>query len=228
MTLNTQKGNMYGFVTHTWNTIKGFCPHNCSYCYMKRFPQKTLHFDKNELKTDLGRGNYIFVGSSCDMWANNIPIDWITQTLEHCAKFPKNTYLFQTKNPLRFGGVEELTPLTHILCSTIETNREDIIQQCSNAPPIGERALWMKTATDSGHKTMITIEPVMDFDPNELSDIILNIRPTWVNIGADSGKNNLPEPAPDKLNALITTIQPWTNVHLKPNLKRLLEKKAEP
>jgi len=27
MTLNKQKGNMYGFVTHTWNVIKGKCPH---------------------------------------------------------------------------------------------------------------------------------------------------------------------------------------------------------
>src|SRR3990167_1900105 len=30
--LNKQKGNMYGFVTHTWNPIKGKCSHNCSYC----------------------------------------------------------------------------------------------------------------------------------------------------------------------------------------------------
>lgn len=28
---------MYDFVTHTWNTIKGECPHDCSYCYMKKW-----------------------------------------------------------------------------------------------------------------------------------------------------------------------------------------------
>ena len=38
--LNKQKGNMYGFVTHTWNTVKGRCKYDCRYCYMKRFPQK--------------------------------------------------------------------------------------------------------------------------------------------------------------------------------------------
>jgi molybdopterin converting factor small subunit len=34
-------------------------------------------FDEKELKTDLGKGNFIFVGSSCDMWAQNIPEEWI-------------------------------------------------------------------------------------------------------------------------------------------------------
>ena len=31
--LNVAKGNMYEFVTHTWNPIKGICPHGCKYCY---------------------------------------------------------------------------------------------------------------------------------------------------------------------------------------------------
>jgi DNA repair photolyase len=35
MPLNPSKGNMYPFVTHTWNPIRGKCPHDCSYCYMK-------------------------------------------------------------------------------------------------------------------------------------------------------------------------------------------------
>ena len=62
--LNKQKGNMYGFVTHTWNAIKGKCPHDCEYCYMKVFPQGELRLDEKEFKTDLGRNNIVFVGSS--------------------------------------------------------------------------------------------------------------------------------------------------------------------
>ena len=72
MGLNKQKGNMYDFVTHTWNVFKGKCEFDCSYCYMKRFPQKELRFDESELKTDLGSGNTIFVGSSCDMFAPSV------------------------------------------------------------------------------------------------------------------------------------------------------------
>ena len=55
MPLNKSTGNMYEFITLTWNTIKGECPHGCSYCYMKRWgKQPPLHFDEKELKTKLG------------------------------------------------------------------------------------------------------------------------------------------------------------------------------
>lgn len=57
--LNKQKGNMYGFVTHTWNVIKGKCPHDCEYCYMKVFPQGELRFDEKELKSFLDGGKLI-------------------------------------------------------------------------------------------------------------------------------------------------------------------------
>jgi len=42
MGLNISKGNMYGFMTHTFNIIKGRCSHDCVYCYMKQF--KLIYF----------------------------------------------------------------------------------------------------------------------------------------------------------------------------------------
>lgn len=55
--LNEATGNMYTWITHTWNTVKGECPHGCIYCYMKRFgKQKPVRFDEKELKTNLGSG----------------------------------------------------------------------------------------------------------------------------------------------------------------------------
>jgi hypothetical protein len=68
--LRPAKGNMYQFVTHTWNPIKGSCIHEYSYCYMsairKRFNQedKPPYLDNKELNANLGEGNFIFVGSS--------------------------------------------------------------------------------------------------------------------------------------------------------------------
>ncbi len=89
---------MYDFITHTWNTIKGECPHGCSYCYMKRWgKQPPLHFDEKELKTDLGKNNFIFVGSSCDMFAESIPDEWIIKTLDHCKKYSENNYFLALK-----------------------------------------------------------------------------------------------------------------------------------
>jgi len=80
MALNKSKGNMYEFVTHTWNAIKGECPHDCSYCYMKRWGKlNPIRLDTREFKTDLGEGNFIFVGSSCDMFADSIPYEWIEE-----------------------------------------------------------------------------------------------------------------------------------------------------
>ena len=79
MPLNKTKGNMYDFVTHTWNPIKGRCSHDCQYCYMKRWGElPDLHLDAREMKTDLGSGNYIFVGSSTDMFAEDVSWEWIT------------------------------------------------------------------------------------------------------------------------------------------------------
>jgi len=126
MGLNKASGNMYeGWITHTWNTIKGRCPHNCSYCYVKRWgKQSELHFDEKELKTNLGKGNSIFVGSSCDMFADDIDPGWVIDTLNHCKKYKRNTYVFQTKNPRNFNGfgchIAQLTDF--ILCITLESN----------------------------------------------------------------------------------------------------------
>jgi DNA repair photolyase len=215
--LNKQKGNMYGFISHTWNVIKGKCPHDCEYCYMKIFPLGELHFDENELKTHLGKGKFIFVGSSCDMFAEAIPKRWIIKVLDHCKKFPENTYLFQSKNPLRFTELrEELISINCILGTTIETNREGFSY---NAPTIQERIRGMKI---KGFRKMITIEPILDFDVIPLLDLIESIEPEFVNIGADSKNHNLPEPSAFKVETLIKELKKFTKSISKENLSRLL------
>ena len=223
--LNKQKGNMYNFVTHTWNVIKGKCPHDCSYCYMKAFPQGELHFDEKELKTDLGEGNYIFVGSSCDMFAEDVPSEWIKRVLEYCEKFKKNEYLFQTKNPERFQEfwnefieIEKYNKV--IFGTTIETNRET---PQSKAPSPYRRLQVMKDITENDF-TMITIEPIMEFDLDNLVGLIVVAKPAFVNIGADSKGHNLPEPSWDKIQLLIKELEKFTKVNLKDNLKRLNKK----
>jgi hypothetical protein len=51
--------------------------------------------------------------------------------------------------------------------------------------------------------------------------MILSCKPVQVNIGADSGKNGLPEPSPEKVRTLVHILEKHTTVHIKPNLKRL-------
>lgn len=218
--LNKQKGNMYKFVTHTWNVIKGKCPHDCKYCYMKSFPQGKLRFDEKELKTNLGNGNYIFVGSSCDMFADKVPEEWISQILFHCKAYPKNTYLFQTKNPSRFNFFKNHFPDSTILGTTIETNRENNL---ASAPLRSLRVVGMKVDWHKIYKfdRMVTIEPIMDFDVVALVEMIKKIKPKFVNIGADSKGHNLPEPSWEKVEILVKELKKFTDVNLKDNLKRL-------
>ena len=222
MGLNLSKGNMYEFITHTWNTIKGECYHDCSYCYMKRWGKlKPVRFDEKELKTDLGTGNFIFVGSSCDMFAENIPDEWIKKTLKHMEKFDSK-YLLQTKNPTRVLDFIDACVITDkcVICTTIESNR-DLLEIKRNSPDVFKRAMAMNELSQI-IDTYVTIEPIMDFDMDIMVKLIKECEPLQVNIGADSGRNNLPEPSKEKVLQLVSELQKFTIIHNKSNLQRLL------
>jgi DNA repair photolyase len=222
MGLNVAKGNMYQWVTHTWNTVKGECPHACSYCFCKRWgKQPELHFDKRELKTDLGEGNFIFVGSSCDVFAEAIPHDWIMDTLAK-ASDSENNFLFQSKNPEKMARYKGYFPTDgkSFFCTTIETNRfYDQIMR--NSPMPEQRAFYMNEGL-RGLTRYITIEPILAFDLAPLVELVRRCEPVQVNIGADSGGNNLPEPSRNAVMELIDDLSLFTRVEKKANLKRIL------
>lgn len=218
MGLNKQKGNMYPFVTHTWNPIRGKCPHDCTYCYMKVYPQPELHFAEKEMETQLGQGNFIFVGSSTDMWCNEVEYRWIEVTLRRCRQFA-NRYLFQSKNPEKFIHFLRVLPSDTILGTTLESN---VANQYSKAPSFLFRYAAMIELRDFGIPRMVSIEPIMDFDVEAMATAISLIKPEFVSIGADSKRHHLPEPPADKVKALIETLQEITTVKVKDNLKRLL------
>jgi len=219
MSLNESKGNMYEFITHTWNTVKGECPHGCSYCYMHRFgKQRPVRFDAKELKTDLGEGNFIFVGSSCDMFAESIDDVWIDKTLKKCREHD-NSYLFQSKDPQGIHYYSNFLPAKTVICTTIETNRW-YPKIMVRSPRPEYRAYWMNALRD--HSRYVTIEPVMDFDLRELVDLISKCEPVQVNIGADSGNNHLPEPPAEKILALIDELKKFTTIANKRNLTRII------
>ena len=207
---------MYNWCTHTFNVIKGECPHQCSYCYCKQWgKQSPLHFDDAELKTDLGQGNFIFVGSSCDMWAATISKDWIGKILEHCKNY-QNEYLFQSKNPVEFNY--HILPISSIVGTTIESNRP--YPGISKAPDCTMR---MAALCGLSFPKMVSIEPIMDFDLDTMINWMREISPEFVSIGADSKGHKLPEPPPDKTQALIDELRKITEVRIKDNLSRILK-----
>lgn len=226
MSLRISRGNMYDFVSHTFNVIKGKCSHDCEYCYMKmkKFKLGKLRFDKKALDIDLGKGNFIFVGSSCDMFANDVPNEWVWGVLSHLLKFD-NRYLLQSKNTQNIWKNSNHIPLkssqgANVIGTTIETNRR--YKQMGVAPDVMERATGLRHLRYMGFETMVTIEPIMDFDLKELVDVIFHAKPTWVNIGADSKEHNLPEPSKDKILELVTELNKFTEIRKKNNLGRIM------
>lgn len=219
--LKKQSGNMYEFVSHTWSPIRGKCSHDCSYCYMKKWgEQPPLHIDEKDLMTNLGEGNFIFVGHTIDLFANDVPAEWIQKVLERLKSYPLNKYLLQSKNPKRFLDFIDFGKYTCdiLFGTTIETNR-DIVE--SKAPPVSQRAMALAELSSKGFETMVTIEPIFDFDLDDLVDLIVLANPEWVNIGADSKGHDLPEPPKEKVKKLIEILQKTTQVKLKGNLGRI-------
>jgi len=187
---------------------------------MKKRKVGTLRFAEKEMRTSLGQGNFIFLGSATDMWSEAVPSEWIVRALEYCKKF-NNQYFFQSKSPARFEEFLDRLPPQSILCTTVETNRE---HRFSEAPSTIDRLETMLKLRKDGHSypLHITIEPVMDFDVEEFARWIEAIRPEQVNIGANTNNDvQLPEPSRDKLMEFADTIAPYTDIHWKKNINRL-------
>jgi DNA repair photolyase len=227
MSLRKPKGNMYPFVDWLWNPVSGRCQHDCSYCYVKRikdrfrYDQPDPHLVESEFQTNLGRFNVIFVCSGCDLFASDIPDEYISKVVAYTRRFPNNVYLFQTKNPQRIvSSSYGLSDGFHQICTTIETNRW-VPEIMKNAPPTILRALALAQLAEQGYVTNVTVEPIIDFDLEKMLRLIRITKAMQVNIGADSGHNHLPEPSKEKIIDLITELKKFTRVVEKKNLGRL-------
>ena len=229
--LNVAKGNMYGFITHSWNPIKGRCYHQCSYCYMSNLLTPKYQCSpvlvEYEFNKDLNEGTRIFVGSSIDMFADDVPDEWILRVLDHCAGFndrragqKKIVYLFQSKNPSRFLKFLDHRVFKHaIIGTTIETNRY-YPEIMVNSPRIEDRANAMKNIAEKGFYTMITAEPLLAFDKTEFVEIIRQCNPRFVNIGKESMKKVwVPEPTSEQVKELVAELREITKVAIKSNAR---------
>jgi DNA repair photolyase len=226
MPLKKAEGNMYDWVSHTWNCILGECPHRCLYCYVKtsRWTRDNplykgpLRFNLKDEKINLGSDKTIFVCHTNDLFLADKY--HIIEVLKLCNLYSGNKYIFQTKDPLAALKYYFLFPEGSYLGTTIETDKEFKI---SNAPPIESRLAGIRQAKkDFGIKTFITVEPILSFTPY-FAAAIKNADPDWINIGADSKYCNLPEPTKDELIDFIDALRILSVViRKKSNLERLL------
>jgi DNA repair photolyase len=208
---------LYSFSSYNWDPLIGWCSHDCVYCPIKMPKNNKIKLKENSFKVNLGEKNRIFVGSTNDLFANNVPKEWIINILNYCNKYPNNDYLFQTKNPSRFFDFKDYFPNNSIFGVTIETNRENNLANC---PPRYLRLEEMKK--DWPNKKMISVEPIMDFDIEIFPHWIEQISPDLVNIGRDSNKikdYSFPEPSNYKIKEFIKKVSDITKVNVNSNLK---------
>jgi protein gp37 len=229
-------GNMYSWVTHTKSYLRGECPHQCSYCYVqamaRRFPALRRRYsgpvklDEGELAERLGSRRTIFIEHLNDLWAAAVNSTFIWEVLEHCARFPATTYVFQTKNPVRYlqmirwadFGMPPI-PRGSILGTTIETNRA----QAAGRAPQPRRRFEAMMDLPAEFRKFVTIEPILDFDLEVLADWLLRLHPDFVNIGADSKGHGLDEPPAEKVRDLLAALSgARIEIRQKTNLARLL------
>ena len=249
MPVNKAIGNMFGnwFVEYCWSPLVGGCGHRCDiYCYAKRMYEKYSddrkwsdkpHWASENFKkmpdTDpvwkgfpkLPKGK-IFVCHTTDLFAENIPDDWIKEILGHCNKFPESEFIYQTRNVGRIFDYLDLIPPPSWLGTTIETDDSIDYQflEISKAPdPFHRYSRMKRLRQETDFKLFITIEPIMHLtEDKEIIRWLSEIKPDLIFIGADSGKNNLPEPSRDELIELIEELKQITHVHVKSNCKRIL------
>ena len=230
MPLKPSSGNMYDWVTHMHSHLGGVCPHACSYCYVQRGParmspkyQGELRFIEEELNVEYGSGKVIFIEHCNDLFAKEVPVEFIDWIMRHCRKFPDNEYVFQTKNPARAIGAMGMFPPNAMLGTTIETNRTDLLRTVSKAPDPKFRFMAMMDVRLRIRK-FVTLEPILDFDPDILANWMKGIAPKFVNIGADSKGTGLVEPTPDKIEKLICLLAEYeVPIRKKTNLERIMK-----
>lgn len=228
LALNEQKGDMYPWCDLTYNPAEGLCPHLCDYCFIQNSflggnkYEGEIGLVEGELQADLGSGNTIFVCSAFDLFAEKMDNSDIMRVLEHCRDYPDNTYLFQTKNPKAFRTFKEHFPDDIIIGTTLESNRRYNI---SEAPSPPDRYRDFRRHVHEFYddvKTMISIEPIMDFDPHPFLSQIIMLDPDFVSVGADSKDTGLDEPGAEKVYEFCKDLDEITEVRIKKNLKRLL------
>jgi protein gp37 len=232
-------GNMYDWVDMAnANPLLGECSHKCKYCYVEKLKKRSkvlrerysgaIRLDEKLLKKKFRNGTR-FLCSCNDLFAENVPDGYISLILEWAASQENVRWVVQTKNPKRMQKWMEVYKVpnlhkhnsTFVWGATIETNRKTqspfVDSHISDAPNPADRVIK--------GLNFITLEPMLDFDLRELVEILSFADPEFINIGADSGNNHLPEPPPEKIKDLVQMCGDLDiEIRKKSNLERIMKK----
>jgi hypothetical protein len=183
-------------------------------------PQRII---EEELLVKYGKGKTIFIEHMNDLWAagdltegDKIPI-W-----DHLKEYPNNVYVFQSKNPPDPICGDDIRDCD-MIGTTIETDTHYPSEMGLAPHPIDRKNTMVKWKEERPEvKRFVTIEPIMLFDQTRLTRIMDEIRPDFINIGADSKGSLHLEPSWESVSSLIKCLEMLgLEVRKKSNLERL-------
>jgi len=211
-----KKTNMYIASVHQFNPFKG-CDFGCTYCVasfqkqakrQKHRCRKCYEYVPHEHPERLNerlpktRGDeFISVVLSGDIAFASY--EYREKILDRIRAESRKPFLIQSKNPAVF--LEHRFPENVILGTTIETNRDDIAAKYSKAPAPSMRKEAMCKLNHP--RKMITIEPILKFDLEQLVSWVLEINPEMVWVGYNSKQRCEDNPTISDFKALITRLR---------------------
>lgn len=161
----------------TWNPVTG-CETNCHYCYARRIARRfgkttaerafrpEFHLERLDEPLRRKKPAGIFVGSMCDLFGDWVPHDWIGPVLRVVDQAPQHTFMFLTKNPVRYRSFK--FPPNAWLGVTV-TNQI-----------MADRARFVFSTMLHDNVVFFSAEPLLG--PIRLMDT-----PDWLIIGAQTG-----------------------------------------
>lgn len=199
----------------TWNVFIG-CRYECTFCNARKaaetrfrhIPRYRDGFTPKLVEELLHRrfkpGQFIFVAYMGDI--SFATKEEFLRILAKIREFPETYFLVQSKNPRQLYDWREdwgiSLPPNVYLGTTIETNRD---YRLTKAPPPVERFRYL---TGYPHNLkFLSIEPIMDFDLEELVLWVTLMNPDVIEVGADNYHNDLPEPPWSKVQKLLEKIR---------------------
>ena len=121
-TFNEQTNDGIEWAKWSWNPVTG-CLHGCEYCYARDianrfsptkfaptlYPDRLTASDRTKIpenRKDEEGINTVFVCSMADLFGDWVPQEWIDQVLDAVRNAPEWNFIFLTKNPKRYIGIE--------------------------------------------------------------------------------------------------------------------------
>jgi protein gp37 len=234
-TFNQTPGEGISWAAWSWNPVTG-CLHGCDYCYAREIATKQsyapyfpagftplFHTERLEAPANTALPpahrneeqpchpygcpyRRVFVCSMADLFGRWVPDEWISQVLGSCAGNPQWEYLFLTKFPSRYVGLE--LPSTGWIGTSVDEQKRVRIAEDAFRKIDGVKVKWL------------SLEPLRE--PLEFSDLSMF---DWVVIGAQT-ETRQPDGTvkafapPFEWVARITlqALEAGCKVHHKPNL----------